>query len=83
MFWINLRRDPKHTFRGTIGIDDVSNRDTWMLLKYSILKETVVDGLPEPKEENAPIVVHKTLEELQDMRDIAHIENMKGEQQLK
>ena len=53
-----------------------------MLLKYSILKETVVDGLPEPKEENPPIVVHKTLEELQDMRDIAHIENMKGEQQL-
>lgn len=44
-----------------------------MLLKYSILKETVVDGLPEP-------VVHKTLEELQDMWDIAHIENMKVEQ---
>lgn len=58
MFWINLKwNNSGHTFKGTIGIDDPVSKEGWMLLKYSILKETVVDGLPEP-------VVHKTLEEL-------------------
>lgn len=58
MFWINLKRNTTgYTFKGTVGIDDQVSKEGRMLLKYSILKETVVDGLPEP-------VVHKTLEEL-------------------
>lgn len=42
-FQINMKNDENHTFKGKVGIDDVTNRDPWMLLKYTILEETVIN----------------------------------------
>jgi len=43
MFWLNMKNDEKHKFKGAVGIDDEVTWDSRMLLKYSILEETVVN----------------------------------------